>query len=104
MEWPLPRRCSTPRARLTHAASTPHPARESVSCACSPASPPPPCSPSSRWRSAPHVTGVAALYKAAHPNARPAEVANFLRNEATEDVIQNLSDNGPDKLLFTGGL
>ncbi|MFE0579320.1 hypothetical protein [Streptomyces sp. NPDC058874] len=47
---------------------------------------------------------MAALYKAAHPNARPAEVANFLRNEATEDVIQNLSDNGPDKLLFTGGL
>ncbi|MGP3687674.1 S8 family peptidase [Streptomyces sp. IBSNAI002] len=53
---------------------------------------------------APHVTGVAALYKAAHPNARPAEVANFLRNEATEDVVQNLSDNSPDKLLFTSGL
>ncbi|MDX6762183.1 S8 family peptidase [Streptomyces sp. F8] len=53
---------------------------------------------------APHVTGVAALYKAAHPNASPAEVANFLKNEATEDVIQNLSDNGPDKLLFTNGL
>ncbi|MFI5545160.1 S8 family peptidase [Streptomyces sp. NPDC051815] len=53
---------------------------------------------------APHVTGVAALYKAAHPSARPAEVANFLKNEATEDVVQNLSDNGPDKLLFTGGL
>ncbi|MEV7511032.1 S8 family peptidase [Streptomyces sp. NPDC091201] len=53
---------------------------------------------------APHVTGVAALYKAAHPSARPAEVANFLKNEATEDVVQNLSDNGPDKLLFTVGL
>ncbi|MFD4869730.1 S8 family peptidase [Streptomyces sp. NPDC058412] len=53
---------------------------------------------------APHVTGVAALYKAAHPNARPAEVANFLKNEATEDVVQNLSDNSPDKLLFTNGL
>ncbi|MGW2038412.1 S8 family peptidase [Streptomyces virginiae] len=53
---------------------------------------------------APHVAGVAALYKAAHPNALPAEVANFLKNEATEDVIQNLSGNGPDKLLFTNGL
>ncbi|MGW2274645.1 S8 family serine peptidase [Streptomyces yangpuensis] len=53
---------------------------------------------------APHVTGVAALYKGAHPSAGPAEVANFLKNEATEDVIQNLSDNGPDKLLFTNGL
>ncbi|MFD8953789.1 S8 family peptidase [Streptomyces xanthophaeus] len=53
---------------------------------------------------APHVTGVAALYKAAHPTATPTEVANFLKNEATENVIQNLSDNGPDKLLFTNGL
>ncbi|MCX5272120.1 S8 family peptidase [Streptomyces virginiae] len=53
---------------------------------------------------APHVAGVAALYKAAHPTASPTEVANFLKNEATEDVIQNLSDNGPDKLLFTNGL
>ncbi|MFI7358619.1 S8 family serine peptidase [Streptomyces avidinii] len=53
---------------------------------------------------APHVAGVAALYKAAHPTATPTEVANFIKNEATEDVIQNLSDNGPDKLLFTNGL
>ncbi|MFJ9548838.1 S8 family peptidase [Streptomyces erythrochromogenes] len=53
---------------------------------------------------APHVAGVAALYKGAHPSAAPVEVANFLKNEATEDVIQNLSDNGPDKLLFTNGL
>ncbi|MFJ3516631.1 MULTISPECIES: S8 family peptidase [unclassified Streptomyces] len=53
---------------------------------------------------APHVAGVAALYKAAHPTATPTEVANFLKNGATEDVIQNLSDNGPDKLLFTNGL
>ncbi|MFJ8569703.1 S8 family peptidase [Streptomyces sp. NPDC093514] len=53
---------------------------------------------------APHVAGVAALYKAAHPTATPTEVANFLKNQATEDVIQNLSDNGPDKLLFTNGL
>ncbi|MFJ2749930.1 S8 family peptidase [Streptomyces sp. NPDC087297] len=53
---------------------------------------------------APHVAGVAALYKAAHPTASPTEVANFLKNQATEDVIQNLSDNGPDKLLFTNGL
>lgn len=31
-------------------------------------------------------------------------MADFLKNGATEDVIQNLSDNGPDKLLFTNGL
>ncbi|MFD9012855.1 S8 family peptidase [Streptomyces sp. NPDC059552] len=53
---------------------------------------------------APHVAGVAALYKAAHPTASPTEVANSLKNEATPGVIQNLSDNGPDKLLFTNGL
>lgn len=53
---------------------------------------------------APHVAGVAALYKAAHPTATPTEVANFLKNEATEDVVENLSDNSPDKLLFIDSL
>ncbi|MFD3698553.1 S8 family serine peptidase [Streptomyces sp. NPDC058646] len=52
---------------------------------------------------APHVAGVATLYKAQHPNALPNEVANFLDDESTKDVVQNLSDNSPDK-LFTDGL
>ncbi|MFJ3778143.1 S8 family serine peptidase [Streptomyces sp. NPDC090075] len=53
---------------------------------------------------APHVAGVAALYKAEHPNALPAEVANFLSDKSTKDTIQNLSDNSPNQLLFTNGL
>ncbi|MFD4603535.1 S8 family peptidase [Streptomyces sp. NPDC058464] len=53
---------------------------------------------------APHVAGVAALYKAEHPNALPAEVAGFLSDKSTKDVIENLSGHGPNKLLFTNGL
>ncbi|MCX4691864.1 S8 family peptidase [Streptomyces sp. NBC_01408] len=53
---------------------------------------------------APHVAGVAALYKAEHPNALPAEVADFLDDESTKDIVENLSDNSPNKLLFTNGL
>lgn len=47
---------------------------------------------------------MAALYKAEHPNALPAEVHNFLSDKSTKDVIENLSDNGPNQLLFTNGL
>ncbi|MEU9374770.1 S8 family peptidase [Streptomyces sp. NPDC048255] len=53
---------------------------------------------------APHVAGVAALYKAEHPNALPAEVADFLDDVSTKDIVQNLSDNSPNKLLYTDGL
>ncbi|MDA5279023.1 S8 family serine peptidase [Streptomyces sp. NPDC054904] len=53
---------------------------------------------------APHVTGVAALYKSEHPNALPAEVTDFLDEVSTKDIVQNLSDNSPNKLLFTDGL
>ncbi|MEU9234968.1 S8 family peptidase [Streptomyces subrutilus] len=53
---------------------------------------------------APHVAGVAALYKAVHPNALPAEVTNFLDDWSTKDLVQNLSDNSPNKLLFTDHL
>ncbi|WP_328789894.1 MULTISPECIES: S8 family peptidase [unclassified Streptomyces] len=52
----------------------------------------------------PHVTGVAALYKSEHPNALPAEVADFLDEVSTKDIVQNLSDDSPNKLLFTDGL
>ncbi|MFD4247019.1 S8 family serine peptidase [Streptomyces sp. NPDC058525] len=53
---------------------------------------------------APHVAGVAALYKHDHPNALPAEVADFLDDESTKDIVENLSDDSPNKLLFTAGL
>jgi subtilisin family serine protease len=36
---------------------------------------------------APHVAGAAALYKASHPNASPAEVKNALTNSATNASI-----------------
>ncbi|WP_225802141.1 S8 family peptidase [Streptomyces sp. NK15101] len=53
---------------------------------------------------APHVTGVAALYKAEHPTAAPAEVADWLVDNATKGVLSNLSGGTPNRLLFTGGL
>jgi len=37
----------------------------------------------------PHVTGVAALYLAAHPTAAPAEVAAALTGNATPNVVIN---------------
>ncbi|MCZ0982475.1 S8 family peptidase [Streptomyces diastatochromogenes] len=53
---------------------------------------------------APHVAGVAALYKAAHPTAPPAEVAEWLDDNSTKGLLTNLSGGTPNKLLFTGGL
>ncbi|MFE9043618.1 S8 family peptidase [Streptomyces sp. NPDC012421] len=53
---------------------------------------------------APHVTGVAALYKAEHPTATPAEVAQWIDGQSTKDVLSNVSAGTPNKLLHTGGL
>ncbi|MER5207465.1 S8 family peptidase [Streptomyces sp. NPDC002825] len=53
---------------------------------------------------APHVAGVAALYKAEHPTAGPAEVAEWLDDYSTKGVLSNVSGGTPNKLLFTGGL
>ncbi|MFI5985417.1 S8 family serine peptidase [Streptomyces sp. NPDC051555] len=53
---------------------------------------------------APHVAGVAALYKAAHPKADPGEVAEFLDDESTKDALTSVSKSGANRLLFTGGL
>ncbi|MFB6616284.1 S8 family peptidase [Streptomyces sp. NPDC056367] len=52
----------------------------------------------------PHVTGVAALYKQAHPSAAPAEVAAWLVNESTKDVVTGVGPGTPNRLLYTGGL
>ncbi|MEU3604562.1 S8 family peptidase [Streptomyces sp. NPDC035033] len=53
---------------------------------------------------APHVTGLAALYKQAHPNELPEDVASFLLEESTKDVLTSLSKGTPNRLLFTAGL
>ncbi|WP_328621113.1 S8 family peptidase [Streptomyces sp. NBC_00354] len=53
---------------------------------------------------APHVAGVAALYKQAHPTAAPAEIAEFLDDESTKDVLTSVSKGTPNQLLNTGGL
>ncbi|MER6318877.1 S8 family serine peptidase [Streptomyces sp. NPDC001581] len=53
---------------------------------------------------APHVAGVVALYKQAHPNADPAELNEFLDTEATKDVLKSISKTSPNVLLNTGGL
>ncbi|KOU23831.1 peptidase S8 [Streptomyces sp. WM6372] len=53
---------------------------------------------------APHVAGVAALYKQQHPTADPAELAEFLESESTKDVLGNLTKSSPNALLFTAGL
>lgn len=53
---------------------------------------------------APHVAGVAVLYKQAHPTAAPDEIAEFLETESTKDVLTNISKASPNMLLFTAGL
>ncbi|MGK5643002.1 S8 family peptidase, partial [Streptomyces sp. URMC 126] len=54
-------------------------------------------------QAAPHVTGVAALYKAAHPDASAQTVSDWLAAQATQGVLSGLRDGTPDRLLFTGG-
>lgn len=49
----------------------------------------------------PHVAGVAALYTAAHPTASPAEVAGFLDDQSTKDLLSKVTGGSPNKLLFT---
>ncbi|MGW6852203.1 S8 family serine peptidase [Streptomyces virginiae] len=53
---------------------------------------------------APHVAGVAVLYKAKNPTADPETLADFLESETTKDVLSNLSPASPNKLLYTAGL
>ncbi|MEU6702951.1 S8 family peptidase [Streptomyces wuyuanensis] len=53
---------------------------------------------------APHVAGVAALYKAAHPAAGPQEVADWLVTQSTKNVVKSITRGSPNRLLFTGGL
>ncbi|MEV0778343.1 S8 family peptidase [Streptomyces sp. NPDC050433] len=52
----------------------------------------------------PHVAGVAALYKAEHPDATPAELAEWIDGAATENKLSSVSEGSPNRLLFTDGL
>lgn len=52
----------------------------------------------------PHVAGVAALYKQANPKAAPEDIAAWLNEESTKDVLASLSKSSPNELLFTAGL
>ncbi|MFF7590934.1 S8 family peptidase [Kitasatospora purpeofusca] len=54
--------------------------------------------------SAPHVTGTAALYLAANPDATPADINEWLETESTKDVLTNISKASPNMLLYTAGL
>lgn len=51
---------------------------------------------------APHVTGVAALYVSANPEASPAEVAKALLSAASEDKVKEPGKGSPNKLLYSG--
>ncbi|MFD4320768.1 S8 family peptidase [Streptomyces sp. NPDC058548] len=53
---------------------------------------------------APHVAGVAALYKAQYPTASPAGISQWLDGNSTKGLLNNLSTGTPNKLLYTGGL
>ncbi|MEU1725540.1 S8 family peptidase, partial [Nonomuraea sp. NPDC005692] len=52
---------------------------------------------------APHVTGAAALYLAAHPAATPADVQAALVAAATPGKIADPGSGSPNRLLFIGG-
>ncbi|MER5760937.1 S8 family serine peptidase [Streptomyces sp. NPDC002082] len=53
---------------------------------------------------APHVAGVAVLYKQANPAATPQDIAEYLDNESTKDVLNSVSKSTPNRLLFSNGL
>lgn len=52
---------------------------------------------------APHVAGAAAVYLAAHPSARPADVAAALLKAAAAELIGDAA-GAPNRLLQTAGL
>ena len=50
---------------------------------------------------APHVAGVAAVYRAANPSANPAAVALAINNSVTSGVVTSLGAGSPNKLLYS---
>ncbi|MGW1886439.1 S8 family peptidase [Streptomyces sp. NPDC001970] len=53
---------------------------------------------------APHVAGVAALYRAANPGADVRAVSDWVVAQSTKNVVKSISKGSPNRLLFTGGL
>src|SRR5207244_12376488 len=49
----------------------------------------------------PHVTGAAALYLNAFPDATPAEVHAGVVNNATTDRLTNVGSGSPNRLLYS---
>ncbi len=52
----------------------------------------------------PHVAGAAALYLAANPSASPAQVAQALTTNATQNKVSSAGTGSPNRLLFVGFL
>ncbi|MEU2431377.1 S8 family peptidase [Streptomyces sp. NPDC007861] len=53
---------------------------------------------------APHVAGVAALYRAARPAADVQAVSDWIIAQSTKNVVRSISRGSPNRLLYTGGL
>lgn len=53
---------------------------------------------------APHVAGVAALYKSAYGNVGTGTIVNWLRTMATSNVVKNNPSGTPNRLLFKSTL
>ncbi|MFJ4320860.1 S8 family peptidase [Streptomyces lavendulae] len=55
-------------------------------------------------QAAPHVAGVAALYKQLHPTTTTETVRLWLAEQSTKNTITGLPTNTPNRLLHTGNL
>jgi subtilisin family serine protease len=49
----------------------------------------------------PHVTGVAALYLAANPNASPATVAASINSTSTSGIVTGLDTASPNRMVYS---
>jgi len=47
-----------------------------------------------------HVAGAAAVVRSMYPNYTPLEVETFLINASTKDVLRNVPEGTPNRLLF----
>ncbi|WP_409484509.1 S8 family serine peptidase [Arsenicicoccus dermatophilus] len=52
--------------------------------------------------STPMVAGAAAIYLGLHPQAKPAEVLDWMVQSSTKDVLKGITDATPNRLLYVG--